>query len=1382
MRVHRLVQVKVSVRLVPILAAFAAFCVFLICVTATRTSANWGGPEGNYIIITHPDFESALMPLVNHRSSTGYSVVLRTSDWIKDNYQHDEGDEHLSIYDYIYEAYHDWSTKPEYVLLVGDSTIDGSYENGHRLPFFRADCDDYLISDDLFVCVKDGDFVPDIAIGRLPARTATEVTNYINKLVYYETQAGGSWEYDCLFAVNDKTPPQNPTDDYEEILYGQSDEAEGILTSGGLNFSEIRSDSEPDPYSAYFSAINSGKSLALVNGTAARASFFNFIFSTGDLYPVEDLNNIYKYPIFLNPTCDTGMFEGGEPPESPLAYDDICESLIFAHEKGGVGAFGCVTYGYVLEHWECVKAILERLVRGCNNTIGEEIESAKFALIRDYPYLQKKSLAYHYFGDPALVPNIPSDYYPPYLARWPIYQDHPVGNPTVSVELPLAWEDPIPPPPENVVGGDPNDSPLNGGWAENATPVLLAPSEGFAKAYYSSTQEVFDLYTSGGSPFQPVTADVDADGEMDTVLLTDVGSSCLICLLDEDGIYKPGFPVSLNDSCDYPPALGDIDADGYLDIIVATDTKLHAIDHEGNKQVLANFNDIYQGNLAAGSPAIGDINQDGYLEIVMSLHLYPQEYSYLVVYENDGDIADGWPVMLPTELITAPALADLNGDPGDIEIVVGSINNPSGGGPNDRVDPTWDNGQCRIFEYDGSFITSGPTTATRYELPPVVADVLGVPTPEILLVNEQYGARVNVYNSDCVLIDEFSYGGTPTSPPTVADVDGDGLNEVIMGTNGKLKNIHDPGISAQWNCPLYGDVSAPAVCDLDDDGSVDIVCGDDEAVYAFTTDASYDSDHLNEEWSKSGHDNMNTGLWDLLAPTNVKAEDVPDDEGGAIKVWWTPSLDAGIRSTRAQGYQVWRTSWEDVPPPPGPPGETGGDVMVNTVSPVTAGRSVKTENRSENGGRNGVWEWIDSTSSSTYVDDTVENYTEGNLVHYAYKLVTGDNAYAPPPPGGEGNTIIGGHLSQPSITATAEAHDNTPPAPPTDLDGYLVNNGPPTYDWDVYLNWELSINDKWYWERGPLAVSGTDTVARITLPRDEWGSPSVTTGGGAVPSVAPNPESAKKMEGLKSSTGKSGAVATAGYSGITSGEDGVKLKGKTEAVTSKGDEVIIITPSGPASVSLPGDSVSNVPVNPVTKDPGKTTFREEPPEALDVQEYRVKVVYESPGYSEVYTRYAGPEGTKTAIVGGIPDDELEYYTFHVLCKDAENTSDDSNPYPDGGPLGNQTGILAAGDGSTFVVAGSDTGISAYEKPTAYPNPFTESVTIGWPLAEADEPPEADVVIYDIAGRKVKSFSNVSDCHVLWGGVDDNGNAVPGGVYIVNVTVDGETFAYKVMRK
>jgi hypothetical protein len=1342
----------------------------------TVSIANWGGPEGNYIIITHPDFENVLTNedygIAYIKNNDGYTVVLKTTNWIYANYPRPAGNEYLSIKDFITDAYENWTMRPEYVLLVGDAelAIDYSYTL-LKIPVYFLDADFPTLgySDDLFVCVEGDDTIPDLAIGRLPARTSLEVLYYSSKLDYYESKPPSEWESEFVFSINDLETPAGGHDDWHNILYGQSDEAFNLLERFGMTGSEYRRldfNSDDDMFDAYSSVINSGTSLALTNGVSA---YFR-IDSCLDAYRVPDLVNFSKYPLFINPSCYTGAFAASEN-----YSDNICEKLLFTDNRGGIAAFGHTKNSGILNNWEICKRVLSEITMGSEDTLGKAIVSAKTGIINNNPGLTDYVNRYIFFGDPALELNAPIDFYPPVLTGWPIYLNNVVRNPAVSTELPLTWSDPMEPPPgDNNSGAVSNDSPLCGSWAESDTPYVIASSEGFTKAYYSTTQEVFDLYSSGVMGI-PVSADIDADGEMDTVIISGFDSSCAVYLINESGTYKAGFPVILADSCSYAPAVGDIDSDGYLDIIVATETKLHAIDHEGDKQVLANFNDIYQGNVAAGSPVIGDIDQDGDLEIVMSLHLYPQEYSYLVVYEKDGDIADGWPILLPTELVTAPALADINGEPGDIEIVVGSVNNQSGGGPENRIGTRedWDNGQCRIFEYDGTYITSGPTMGTAYELPPVVANVLGGSAPEILLVNEQYGARVDVYNSNCVRIDEFSYGGIPTSAPTVADVDGDTVNEVIMGKEGELKKIYDPGLTSQWNCPLYGDVSTPAVCDLDDDGSVDIVCGDGEAVYAFTTEGPYDSDHLNEEWSKSGHDNMNTGLWDLLAPTNLTAEDVPDDEGGAIMLTWTPSLDAGVRSSRSAGYQVWRSASEGIVPPPGPLSETGRYGLVKTAPASTyAGLSNNTYDSVIN--EIGPWELIGSTVGSSYIDDTVENCTEeNNNIHYNYKLITGDLGSQTLPPNGD-DYYVSGHLSQPSIVASAEAHDNTPPAPPTDLDGDVIHHDE---FYDVHLTWTLSVNDPYYWH-GPIntenPLSGPDTVAKITIPRSEWDTPIVITGGAVIPPAPIKRESAKKTEeGLKSSTGISGAVTTGVTGGVISEAYGDKLKEKTGSLKANDSGFTTMQSesiSDPSTDGLPSSTL----VSPVT-DPGKTTYREDPPEAFDVQEYRVVVIC-----SELYDVPAGPAGTEECTIENIPEDEIEDYTFRVYCRDGENDSDLSNLYDPFEP--NQVGIPAAGDGSTLVTGGSDAGVSVYEEPNAYPNPFVDTVTIGWPVNEDNGTLKADVVIYDITGRKVKSFSNVSDCYILWNGLDENGTAVPGGVYIANVTVGGETFTYKFTRK
>jgi hypothetical protein len=68
----------------------------------------------------------------------------------------------------------------------------------------------------------------------------------------------------------------------------------------------------------------------------------------------------------------------------------------------------------------------------------------------------------------------------------------------------------------------------------------------------------------------------------------------------------------------------------------------------------------------------------------------------------------------------------------------------------------------------------------------------------------------------------------------------------------------------------------------------------------------------------------------------------------------------------------------------------------------------------------------------------------------------------------------------------------------------------------------------------------------------------------------------------------------------------------------------------------------------------------------------------------------------------------------------------------------------------------------------FPNPFRSNVLISYSMGSGAE--YADLKIYDVAGRSVKSFDNktirLSD-HIIWNGTDNTGRSVPQGIYFVH---------------
>ncbi len=73
----------------------------------------------------------------------------------------------------------------------------------------------------------------------------------------------------------------------------------------------------------------------------------------------------------------------------------------------------------------------------------------------------------------------------------------------------------------------------------------------------------------------------------------------------------------------------------------------------------------------------------------------------------------------------------------------------------------------------------------------------------------------------------------------------------------------------------------------------------------------------------------------------------------------------------------------------------------------------------------------------------------------------------------------------------------------------------------------------------------------------------------------------------------------------------------------------------------------------------------------------------------------------------------------------------------------------------------------------FPNPFNTSVTIRYQLP-ANRLTRAKVVIYNILGRKIKTLVNTKQTdgtkEIIWQGLNESGNAVASGIYVIELTV------------
>lgn len=192
-----------------------------VSIEIDRPSSLQYGPHAfDYIAIVHPTLSDAIEPLLAYRRAQG----LRTAKVdLRDIY--DEFNAGFpspqAIRDFLTYAYTYWNVDeepPRYVLLVGDGHYDFKGVSGTRLPNlippYLINIDPWIgetAADNRFVSV-DGpdDYLPDMAIGRIPAITPAEVTAVVSKTLAYEDPTltpDGDWQSRAVYVADDYDNP-----------------------------------------------------------------------------------------------------------------------------------------------------------------------------------------------------------------------------------------------------------------------------------------------------------------------------------------------------------------------------------------------------------------------------------------------------------------------------------------------------------------------------------------------------------------------------------------------------------------------------------------------------------------------------------------------------------------------------------------------------------------------------------------------------------------------------------------------------------------------------------------------------------------------------------------------------------------------------------------------------------------------------------------------------------------------------------------------------------------------------------------------------------------------------------------------------------------------
>lgn len=287
-----------------------------------------GSNRGEYLVIAGEGLEEAAGELAEYRASQGLEArVVRLED------VYDELTQGVvspwAIRDFLARAA-SWQLPPRYVVLAGDSSFDFKDRlgfGGNLLPSPMASTPEGLFPSDHRIADLSGeDGVPEVAVGRLPARTNAELSAYVAKLIAYESDPG-AWRNQTVWVADPADEGGEFASDSEWLI----DQVPSSLAVDRIYVDDV-------------GAVSARQQLLEVLADGALLLHFlghGNLMQIGDdaglllTVDVPGLASGSRLPVLTAMTCALGRFDR-------IFFDTLSESLVL-HGEGGVIALWAPT-------------------------------------------------------------------------------------------------------------------------------------------------------------------------------------------------------------------------------------------------------------------------------------------------------------------------------------------------------------------------------------------------------------------------------------------------------------------------------------------------------------------------------------------------------------------------------------------------------------------------------------------------------------------------------------------------------------------------------------------------------------------------------------------------------------------------------------------------------------------------------------------------------------------------------------------------------------------------------------------------------------------------------------------------------------------------------
>jgi uncharacterized repeat protein (TIGR01451 family) len=364
--------------------------------------------SADYVVITHGDFYTDVQQLSTYNTITrGLRTIVADVQDVYDEFSYGVFDP-TAIQDFLAYAYVNWELPaPSFILLVGDGTFDPKdiYGTGEIsfIPPYLADVDPWIgeaPADNRYVCVSGADILPDMHLGRLPAKTGTDASAMIDKIVNYEQNPpGGDWNQRVLFVADNP----DSAGDFHDLSDAIADHyLPAPYTAQKVYYGITPYTSGAVTRSAIIAAINEGRLLVNYVGHGATEYWANEqILRTSD---IAALANAQKLPLMVPMTCLDGYFVRISTPTRDRSA--MGESIVRASGKGAIASWSPTGLGVAAGHDYLNKGLFEALFYDGMVQLGPATLQGKLYLYGNSGSYRDLIDTYLLFGDPALALNV----------------------------------------------------------------------------------------------------------------------------------------------------------------------------------------------------------------------------------------------------------------------------------------------------------------------------------------------------------------------------------------------------------------------------------------------------------------------------------------------------------------------------------------------------------------------------------------------------------------------------------------------------------------------------------------------------------------------------------------------------------------------------------------------------------------------------------------------------------------------------------------------------------------------------------------------------------------------------------------------------------------